>query len=714
MKQVKLRRPGSGGINTDSPPWAIKSDQAISLVNGIPLNGTISQRRGWEYVTAAVSATEVTSFGQHLFTLGDRRKSSIAVADNKIYALNDLGEWVEVFDIGATIVTSEGQATPLYTPRAMYHDELILCPDNGEFPVLRWAGSGGNTFTVGNAQYTANRDTVMGTFEKTTGKAEVGAFWNPEPGTQITSSLKILETYATGSAINKLTLDDFLYGNGPQPGHKSFVSAVGATWPGQAVYEVGRLTGVTEGGAASFDGAVFTKSEAKWGGVIVANPDLPNAEGTVGPETASAATVFADGLMIERKVGESYTYTIHPIIGADAASLTLKGYEKIGDDITGRYAILRRMACSDVAVRDGSVFYAGNKQHPSRVWFSAPSWNPSLPAAFAPTFGFPLQSFTGEDEFLLNWIEVPADGDGDTIVALVESDGPVIVLKQNSAHSLTGTYPTIKQTMLSNNAGCIDVRSAIDQRGYGSFWCGRSGIYAYRFGNITDITSDRVGDEWRERIKLFDADEGSTVSCGIFSGFLFVSAHLTDGATTDDFTWMCNLSSGAWTEMTNMQMRSMQNVRMLDGTERLLGTLYDDKRAVDISRVTSGDVSDGNGIIPKLEMSLMAAPDESDPDTERRMVEATVVARLQDDTSDSSKINVSVTASSAIDRDTADTKDCGDMAATTSPTLKRDRFRVGTVGRQHTVKVATDPAADNKAIELHEVTVMTRDRRPRR
>lgn len=709
MKQVKLRQPGSGGINTDSPPWAIKSNQAVRLVNGVPLNGTISQRRGWTYVTAEVPTTgSVTSHGQHIFDLGNRRKAKVAVADNRIYVQNEqTGNWVEVFDIGATIVPTDGGPLPQYTPRGMYHDELILCPDDGEYPLLRWAGADTAAYTVANGAYTAERDTVSGTFSQ----GGVGMFFCPEPTTQATSPLKATEFTAT-----KLTLEGFFPKASDtiiQPGVHSFMSAVGSTWPGQVVYEKGRLTGIS-GDTASFDGAVFFGSEAKWGGVITASASItPLDKGDYKPESAAAASVFADALMVERKIGEDYTWTLHPILAATASTLNVDATVS-GANITGRYAILRRMACSDVAVRDGSVFYGGNKQHPSRVWFSAPSWNPSLPAAFGPTFGFPLQSFTSEDEFLLNWIEVPADGDGDTIVALVESDGPVLVLKQNSAHSLTGTYPTIKQTMLSNNAGCIDVRSAIDQRGYGSFWCGRSGIYAYRFGNITDITSDRVGDEWRERIKLFDPTFGSTVTCGIFSGFLFVSAHLTNGVDTDDFTWMCNLSSGAWTEMTNMPLRSMQNVRTVDGNEKLLGTLYGDKRAVDISQIVTGNVSDGNGVIPQLEMSLMASPDESDPDTERRMVEATVVARLQDNTSSSSKINVSVTATSAIDDDSASTKNCGDMTATSSSTLKRDRFRVGTVGRQHTVTVTAEPSADNTAIELHEVTVMTRDRRPRR
>ena len=706
MKQIKLRMPGSGGINTDSPPWAIKSDQAISLVDGVPLNGTISQRRGWTYTTQPVpSVGDVDSHGQHIFRIGDRRKARVAIADNKVYVQDDAGDWQAVFDIGATISPADGGVLPQYVPRGMYHDELILCPVDGEYPVLRWAGANSNSYTVGNGTYTSERDTVAGTFSG----GGIGMYWNPEPATQITSSLKAIEHSPTS-----MTLEQFFPKASDQliqPGARSFVSAVGATWPGQKVYEVGRLTGIA-GTTASFDGAVFVGSGAKWGGVIAASL-APTQASDFYPESLAAASVFADGLMIERKIGDAYTWTIHPILVAEADSLTIPaGVDQ--NNITGRYAILRRMACSDVAVRDGSVFYGGNKQHPSRVWFSAPSWNPALPAAFGPTFGFPLQSFTSEDEFLLNWIEVPADGDGDTIVALVESDGPVIVLKQNSAHSLTGTYPAIKQTLLSNNAGCIDVRSAIDQRGYGSFWCGRSGIYAYRFGNITDITSDRVGDEWRERIRLYDPAFGSSVTCGIFSGFLFVAAHLTDGVTTDDFTWMCNLSSGAWTEMSNMPLRSMQNVRTLDGNEKLLGTLYGDKRAVDISQITRGDVTDGNGVIPKLEMSVMAAPDESDPDNERRMIEATVVARLQDTSSDSSKINVSVTATSALDEDTASAKDCGDMSATSSPTLKRNRFRVGTVGRQHTVTVTADPAADNTAIELHEVTVVNRDKRPLR
>lgn len=717
MKQVLIRRPGIGGMNTDVPPWAIKQTEASRLVDGLVVNGVVRQRRGWEYRTASApsSVTKVDAHGEYSFTLGDRTVR-MCVVDGAIYVEKSDGTWLNVFDSTGMFSTSSiGTALPKYLPRAVYYDEVILCPTGGDWPSLRWAGSAFVSASPSSATYAANKNTATtaGSFS-----AGIGAYLNPTGLQQATASLKITEY-----AAQKLTLDGLLMKSTViQPGANSTTSSIGSFWPCQDVYSEGTIT-INGSGLVTGDGAYFEGSSAKWGDVISYNPPT----GGMSVQNLAAASVMADVLMVERLSG--LTWTTHPINSSTTTTLQLDSTGAVAAQATStRFAILRRLGVSDVAVRSDCLFGAGNKQYPSRLWYSPPTWNPSVPPiarAQGGTWDFTNYTFggsgggdlTGTSEFQLDWIDVPATGDGDKIVALLSSDGPLIVLKRNSAHSVSGTWPNFTQTMLANGAGCVDPRAVADVRGFGSFWAGKNGIYAYRFGNVTDLTSDRVSEEWRRRIRAFNADTGSTVTLGVTHGHLVVSAYLTgDGTgTPDQFTWMCNLKGGAWSAMTNIAARYMQNVKTKDGIEVLLGTLRNETKPVELSTIFTGkNANDANLAAPSLEMTLSSSADDNDPDTEARLVEVSTTMRFEDTTTAGSTVAVSVSSSGAVDQTGASVEPCGTVSATLSPTLKRERLRAGVTGRQHSVTMKATTTSNNVATEVHEIGLTLRDKRPRR
>lgn len=718
--------PGTGGVNTDDQPWSIEPNQVRVLLNGITYNGVVTQRRGWKYhvaesVSDSDTSRDMDSYSERYFP-SSQRIGSVATQKTSLWSLDgsDPNVWRKIpdpvngflqgqnveppkADVGASAVTPDisTKRTPRYIPRVFYNGEILFCATDGYYPVLRYcggyqnqsspfeftdpAGGLGAIFTNGGsyASLINNGQPFVG-----------GQYWTPRTNGCAHPSWRI--SRVDNAIANRYPLESGFVANGnTSTVVEHWTSLYGVAWAAQEITSQGKVS-ITNAGGITYS---------------IGN----HADNLLMTQTDAPYPWMHDCIHVEKVGGLEWVQA--PLIGP---ALTTGGLFPSG--VTNvNYSITRRLGFRDIAAHNSSLWGAGSVTNPSRVWYTESNWNLALPPELgAPNWNYGTDPFISRRSGRMRYVDVPGE-DTEEIIAILSTDSPLLVLKNNSVHGIYGAFPNYTQNLLSSGTGCLDVRGAISVDGYGAYWAGPNGIYSYRKGKITDITSRKVNTEWKRRIRAYRTDKltDNVIALGISNNHLIVSCCVGDTGAKDEWVWTYNIATGAWAEMTNMGARYFWTVVTNAGVEATLATLTGgsvDRRPVNIQTALdmTGKAADDNLTIPYMRVETGSTVDgDKTPSRDSRLTEVRLDTTLDDNGQTGTTVDVVVTASSGIDQVGITEQSVGTMTSVADGFTHQKRFHAGLSGRDNRVRVTvTGVHTDNRLIALNEIGVSVRSRRP--
>lgn len=697
---------GTLGINTDAPPWSLDARAAQAMRDVIINNGLATQRRGWENYLGAASINNIAGVGVYRIASLDALVSVISQAGtDAVYSQSKLtgNTWEVVRSSGGGNITPP----PQYVPRAQYQDEILLCDQNGVWPMLRFMGRASTVTTGLDVTIPANSSTfsLIGTLANGTPDGP-GTFLHPLLATD-SASLRVTKRSGQNLSLRNINFTNQVQSYAGENGGVLFMW--GTTWPAVSVYSDGLIvpdtTTATLPYPMTFDGGVPT---GDWGRIYV------GADAATAP-LSDSIRVATKEKWVQRGIK---AVTTSPLGITTRSSLGVTPGAN-NEALKMPYEIMRRCPFRDVEVHKECLWGTGVKEHPSRVYYSSRQWDMQTPNRLTPPWNGSTQFFAPDDG-MLDYVDIEGSGDGDIVIALLSSDGPLLILTQRSCYGAYGSWPTFERQMIAAGAGCIDTRSAVGAPAYGQFWAGESGVYGYRRGKVTDLTGGRINNFWRALMRQYDADNNSWVVSGIARNHLIVSAHVTRG-TTRDVTLGCNLATGAWTELSNMKATAMHAPTVWGDEEQLVAALEGRYTLSDLAPAINmtGGAKDADGTEPQLLITSGSAhPGQGDPDGESRVIEVRVGGIVQDSplaSPDDSSLTLEVRSDGAVTQSTTTSQATGVLQATTAADIRRERLRVGNAGRTHSVTITTaNTSANNATIAVAEVGMNVRKRRATR
>jgi hypothetical protein len=661
---ITLERPGTGGEITDREPDALGAQEVERLENGLAPYDITVQRRGWAYQGATNGAVNLRGVARVKFVLTKATREVVTYAGNvKLNGGNAL----------ASAVAPTG--TAIFLPRAVYRDELILCAQDGQTPLLRYSGAASEDDNA-TADWVAGTATYVATVGTWTGEA--GWFLRQEDSGVPRMYHRVLERTSTTS----MTLEDVLAST-PPGASTATVQATGRTFPCVSVYEAGTVG--TSGTTMTGVGTKWTTGA--WGEVEVGDAVLTKPAG----DEARVSSVDV--------VTDDDTLTVTTTIVSEAP-----------------YAILRACPFKDVAAHKGSFWGAGVDQHPTNVYVSPPGWNPSLPPGATLPVDPTIPFTANEDEydrFLLDVIPVPSAHDGDPIVALMTSFNPLLAAKRRGLHGIFGSWPNFEVAEIADGAGCIDIKSAWELSP-GPVWAGEDGVFLYVGGNdpVRDLTDDRINREWRSLTA--DFDYGVSDYCTISEDSGFLTVHITTGGGTTQRTYRYDIRARTWGRVTNMNARFQFPSRVPGEQSKLLWVSDDEQgRVMDMAPALnlSGTARDADGHEPNLKLwtgSGLSRAARINVDT--RVTEIRVDANIHDSAGAGSTLGVSVVDNQRIDGTGAVTTTLEDIPSKNFDGTQSFRRDVGRRAEQHQIRLEKEATQTTEVVtEIARITVALRD-----
>jgi hypothetical protein len=691
---INIKNIGTGGMNTDSPPWAVGSTQASHMQDVVIYEGIAHQRRGYEnYLDFNSSASSVVDAGTYdIRATGQRISAMTAIASGNyaVYATNHAAPaWTSV------VAPTGISPLPQYLARAQYQDEILFCDQLGIYPMLRYMGNTAAPITALGTSIAAGSAVVpvTGATFASSVNTDTGLFLHPyvsqeAPSLRVTKrdnanfTVKNINFAAAASNVSSL----------------SVLSPWGTTWPAVSVNSDGLVT--WSGSTITGDGTQFTGGS--WGSVFVGSGQLAQMNDSI-------------------RAQEPTKWVQYPISSLGSPSATTLNTRGTLISVTGSVAfdVMRRCPFREVEIHQECVWGTGVSQYPRRVYYSPPQWDLQTPPGLAPPWNGVAEFFDPNDG-RLRFTDIEGSGDGDRVMALISSDGPLLILTSRACWGAYGTtWPNFQRQLVAAGAGCIDTRAAVSQNAYGQYWAGENGIYGFRAGKVTDLTSGRINTQWRDLMRRYEAGTGSYVVAGLARNHLIVSAHLTRGGTDKDVTLACNLGTGAWSELTNIPATSFQ-MPAIASEETLVTSLKASNQLVNLSPALAmtGTAKDANGVAPQLSITLGSGNhDAGDPDGEARLVELRLNAVVEDATigDDPSALRITTVSDGAVAQEKTSRTSSEVISAQTDDDLSRVRVRVGNAGRTHAVTIATETTANaNERIGVVEVGMNVRKRRASR
>lgn len=721
MRRLSIARPFSGGYKSDAPDYAISSGEASFAQDMIAPLGNARQRYGWAYSGGEVVASGLAAVAKTTFALTSNDVTVVSRLSNGNLLTQDS-------PTGGTSIWSNPRSTGTYwIPRCVYNGDLLFCAQDGESPMLRYAGATSSKTTT-----TSTTDVSVGagsmTFTtSTTFPATVGSFLTLRPATaagvskQASISSRIIETNGTQS----FTSESIRNGTASAVTTVSTqvsVAPVGFTWPAVAVYEAGTLAAVTGGGTTiTFNGTNLTS-------LGVNTTDLQNDALLVDPPTTGGAFEIAD------------------IVGTSGA-VQLTTSSVISGTAGSRIRILRRSPFKDATVHKGSLYGTGVKQYPNRVYVFPATKDIGLPPGAPLPKDIPydaisragysnatVSGYTALSDYTAfsDGLDVPSRYDSTPVVALLSTSNQLLVLKPDSVYGILGDFVSPAQSSLSvakisDGAGCIDLRSAVTYESV-PFWAGAEGIYTWRNGAIVDLTAGKIRQEWQSLMRGYTT--GSFVTTGLVAGtYLVVSAGSLDPSKTGgakvgpdsgnptNRTFIYDLRSDVWLgRVSNFNPSHMWTTTVEDGGEGLLavdGATHQGRILNFYPAVSGGSPSDADGTYPRFRAWTSASLAQAEGvEGETRFCDLMVHSNVYDQTTPTSTLDISVVSGGSLYESPTQTKNLASITADTTDRVDRFKRQVNRVGRLHQVRFdmsVTDSSNQNS--EIPEIVMSFRDSR---
>lgn len=727
VKQTVIARPFAGGYRSDAPDYALNPNECAYSQDLIAPLGIARQRWGWAYEGDTLGSSQLTAAW----------RASYPIPQRKITIGSDTSGFVRVNTYTGTPIllwSNTLSAGTSWLPRCVYNGDLILCAQDGFTPLLRYAGSTqpidtagiwGNYTAGGTYTIPSGSSVLTGGFPVASTGIEKSGFFNAKlPGVaNPTLSLHTLEYTYGSSSTSKLAVDGIRNAGGSASGtgpvSESFIGPVGFAFPAVSVYSTGTLTSCTSTSTSySFSGTSF--------------PAVNNTKPA------------QDGLLVVNKTAGS-PHMMVDIVSASGTSISGGTSDKTIADTM--YHIQRRLPFKDATVHKNSLWGCGVNEYPNRVYVGSPGWNLGIPPGAVEPFD-PVNAHTLTDvsDFQMSTIDVPSPLDGDPVVALLSTGGPLLVLKGGAVYGIFGTYPSFEQTLIANGAGCVDLRSAVSYDGI-AYWAGRDGIYSYAgSGQVTNLTSGKIQREWQALMRGYDPSitgENSFVTCGVVAGFLVVCAGDLSGLATGGAkvgpdtsnptsrTLVYDLRTQTWSgRLSNFIPRQMQSARVagevpalfsvadarvgktIDFAPALTGSLCSIR---DDQKMAAASPLDAAGSGPVMTAWSSASLAQSvGIEGESRMMDLVIHTNLYDASASGAPTDVLYWTRHGDGLDEAEDSETTAYAinADTVDRVDRTKRRVNKTGRIHQVKVtqARTDSTNNKS-DIPEIVVSFRDNR---
>jgi hypothetical protein len=584
-KIIRIPRPFTKGWVTDRPRWALDPQEMADGQDVFWPRGVAVQRRPWDYVQATNPLGSSGTLGGVLAVQLSPDSSDVT------FVVTDGSGRVGVSNTGSAQTAFTGLANTTYIPRAFYDGEVLLCPQDGISPILRWGGLNGSLTQITNIELVEPGDPY--TFSGTTTTASSGGFFSsgsaPLSGVSVSFAResKVLsgvgtEFTTTSPAraymglnrdgnfglhlrVDKVESDTrlslktapFMLSTATSP------VTIETGFVQMSPFGVlGLRAAVTQMGTATVSGTTLTGLATDWLGSGAGYARLQ--QGDVIAQLPQLAIGSSTAVTSSPQVG-----IVETVTSANTATLLYTPATTFTD---APYVALRSMPGRDVCQHQGRLWITGVRWEPNRV-FVTPVSGSVIDQRAGRTYDLG-QPLNGEDNYETDFangsqakfVDIPdrfADG---RVVSLLSSRNVLLVLRSNSCHGIFGAWPGITVEQIADGAGCVDVRATASGED-GQFWAGEEGIYQYVPGRgIIDISENKVGREWRRIMR--GRSSGAIVSLGIVNRHLVVS--YLDGAAygigsgqQESFTWLYDISSGTWCgKVSDVRARYMNTSRL--------------------------------------------------------------------------------------------------------------------------------------------------------
>ena len=749
MRGKIIFRPGSGGLITDIPSTFIKGESMSYAQDSIFYRGALQQRQGWAYENAYGAPSSGTPVGvmRAQFSRANAKRTIGSMADGSVWLNTGSGSSV---DLGAPVRAQ----SPI--PRCVYRDEVIFCYADGVTPILRYSGIPDGGFSVTatpdpTLAYTQNQATVTISGATFSSAPSAGSYMPIVLGGVIATWARVLPGATTTSA----TIEDITHISAPASSYASGKiynsGATAGSWPCQMIYNDGTatVTTTTTTGASSGVTATATGFGTNWSDSLM-------------PYSGRAAILYKDGDLWRLRsisnfgtgspvanVPTTMTLASAPIGfssaggGGGVGTRSFTGTSATATTTKGPYQILSSPTWSDACVHKGSLWGTGVKYHPNRVYVAPPNWNPSLP----PGEVYPYDVSTvlakaSPDNWLLDFIDVPTSYDGDPVIAILSSAGPLLVLKRSSVHGIYGTFPVFEQSLIQSGVGCIDRRAAITVENT-PFWAGEDGVFSFAGGRIASLVRNKIEREWQA---LMNGWQEGTSYCvlGVTGDHLVVTVGgLNTAATTgakvgpdtenpSSRTLVYDLAGGEWVgRFSNITAKAYHSARVPGEVEALLFVGESDGKIGDLTptitgnkvtnrdsqTITTSDARDGNGVSPQLETwTSLGLAEASGLDGDARLVDVSLVTNVHDTVASATTLDVSVAQTEGLRPPAAGETPVliGTVSSDTTDAINRTRYRAARSGRTHQLRLRTNTTGTTcKKVEVQEAVLNFRDSRRR-
>jgi hypothetical protein len=727
VRRFSVSNPFSSGYISDAPPYAVPLDNASFAQDVFAPSGVIRQRRGWKATAGGFTPQATAS----VFTVGVA-KTQFAFLDNAVrYVVSENSTTkglLAVSSDGSAWISMETAGISNYVPRCVYEGELILCHPGGEYPILRYSGDmsgNGATSSLSSSPQYASAGSKIGTsvnLQKGSTNQK-GRYYSFEP------------TSGGGRSHQPVICDRIVDGDSSSFTIENCSANAGGLPGGPGLYQWNRVFGVTWPGVIRYEG--FSNVS----GTSVTFEDQAGANNSAYHDNVPDNTDLYDCVSI---APEGADHKIASLSGSSSVSFTTRYTTGIsGKEIS---YVLARCPWRDAAVHKESLWGVGTKQYPSTVWVWPPAHPLSIPPGSASPYtvnfnaGYQSSSITGfrgTRDYTLFSFDVPSKYDSTPIEALLSTEGPLLVLKTDSVYAVYGTYdPTLQAgggglevRKVTDWGGCVDLRSAISGES-GQFWCGSDGIYAWRNGQVVDLTAGKIQKEWKALMRGYVSGT-SSVTCGISNDrYLVVSATGLDTSLTSDAkigpdssspssrTLVYDIPTESWLgRVTNFSPIHMWTSRFEDGGSQCLGvnTTYDG--IVDftpaLSETGQSSAVDGNSTYPRMKLwSSTSIAQAEGVEGETKFCDLIVHSNLYDSSTPTSVIELSVVSGGSIGTPLDTTKVLSSISGDDVDRIDRNKRIVNKSGRLHQIRFdmsTTD--GNNKNSEIAELVFSFRDSR---
>jgi hypothetical protein len=693
--------------------------------------GNARQRYGWKYIGSQTVAKDMAAVCKSSFALTSqtvvmvsRTSSNMGGGDaTKGYIYRQDTPTPPATAAASAMWTNPRSTSTYWIPRCVYNGDLIFCAQDGESPMIRFAGSdkettstlttnisvgvGSMTFTTSNS-FTAGRGSFF-TFRPTTGTVSK----------QPSISSRVIET----DGATSFTLESVKNGTTSAVTTASTqvtVSPFGFSWPAVAIYEVGTLASTATSGP-TFTGTRFTT-------IGINTTDLQN-----------------DALLLDGVNGGPFE--IVDITGV-TNDTELSVSTAVSNATGARCRVLRRSPFKDATVHKGALWGTGVKQYPNRVYVFPATRDIGLPPGAPSPVEIPYDAISragyanasntgyaslGDYVAFSDGLDIPSRYDQTPIVALLSSGNPLLVLKPDAVYGIYGSFPSrstqnLEINKISDGAGCIDLRSAVNYEGV-PFWAGSDGIYTWRDNAVVDLTAGKIRQEWQAL--MFGYVSGtSSVTTGLVSGsYLVVATSGLDPTKTgaaklgpdtgnpSSRTFVYDLRTQTWLgRMSNFSPTHMWTSTVEEGGEALLavdGATHQGYVMDFHPALSGGTQADGDGTYPRLKAWTTASLAQAEGvEGEARFCDVIVHANLYDGTTPTSTFDISIVSGGSLMSQATHTKTLTPITADTVNRVDRYKRSVNRTGRLHQIRFdmsTTD--STNLNSEIPEIVMSFRDSR---